>query len=205
MKAIKTMKTILIIEGYLASGKSTFALQLAEALKIPYFIKDTFKIALCKNVTVRDRRESSRFSAVTFDAMMYAAKRLCEAGYPFLIEGNFAPAGVKSEDEAGVIRKIIRRYGYTPLTFKFSGDTRVLHRRFIERDRLPERGRVNAMGFEPSYAEFDRWCRDLDAFDVGGRVIQIDTTDFSRVDFKAYIEAARLFMNSEDGARLCEA
>lgn len=37
---------IIIVEGYLASGKSTFALKLSESLTIPYFIKDTFKIAL---------------------------------------------------------------------------------------------------------------------------------------------------------------
>ena len=39
---------IIIVEGYLASGKSTFALKLSESLTIPYFIKDTFKIALCE-------------------------------------------------------------------------------------------------------------------------------------------------------------
>ena len=45
---------IIIVEGYLASGKSTFALKLSESLTIPYFIKDTFKIALCENISVND-------------------------------------------------------------------------------------------------------------------------------------------------------
>ena len=188
---------IIIVEGYLASGKSTFALKLSESLKIPYFIKDTFKIALCENISVNDRNESSRFSAVTFDAMMYAIERLFEVGYPVIIEGNFVPEGVKRIDESKIIRGIINKYSCKPLVFKFSGDTKILHRRFIERERLPERGQVNKMGFEPSYTEFDAWCHNLDKFDVGGKVIKIDTTDFSKVNFERYIEVARLFIDSK--------
>lgn len=78
---------IIIVEGYLASGKSTFALKLSESLKIPYFIKDTFKIALCENISVNDRNESSRFSTVTFDAMMYAIERLLKLDIQLLLRG----------------------------------------------------------------------------------------------------------------------
>lgn len=190
---------IIIVEGYLASGKSAFALKLSESLKIPYFIKDTFKIALCENISVNDRNESSRFSAVTFDGMMYAIERLFEVGYPVIIEGNFVPEGVKRIDESKIIRGIINKYSYKSLVFKFSGDTKILHRRFIERERLPERGQVNKMGFEPSYTEFDAWCHNLDKFDVGGKVIKIDTTDCSKVNFERYIEVARLFIDSKSG------
>lgn len=190
---------IIIVEGYLASGKSTFALKLSESLKIPYFVKDTFKIALCENISVNDRNESSRFSAVTFNAMMYAIERLFEVGYPVIIEGNFVPEGVKRIDESNIIREIINKYSCKSLVFKFSSDTKILYRRFIEREKLPERGQVNKMGFEPSYTEFDAWCHNLDKFDVGGKVIKIDTTDFSKVNFEIYIEVARLFIDSKSG------
>ncbi len=39
-------KSIIIVQGYLAAGKSTFALTLARELGIPYFVKDTFKTAI---------------------------------------------------------------------------------------------------------------------------------------------------------------
>ena len=76
-------KKIIVIEGYLASGKSTFAVQLSKTLTIPYLIKDTFKIALCSSLSIADRYESSRFSAVTFDAMMYVIhyrREFCTCG-----------------------------------------------------------------------------------------------------------------------------
>lgn len=188
-------KKIIIVEGYLASGKSTFALRLSKHINVPYLIKDTFKIALCENVTIANRSESSFFSAVTFDAMMYVAERMFETGRPIIIEGNFVPAGVKKVDEAGVIRHLIDKYEYSSLTFKFTGDTRVLHKRFVEREETLERGQVNKIGADVSYDEFNGWCHNLDSFNVGGKIVRVDTTDFDLVDFEGYFEAARQFMS----------
>lgn len=188
-------KKIIIVEGYLASGKSTFALQLSKHINVPYLIKDTFKTALCESITIANRDESSTFSAVTFDAMMYVTERMFETGRPVIIEGNFVPAGVKKVDEAGVIRQLIDNYGYDSLTFKFVGNTQILYKRFIEREETLERGQVNKIGADVSYDEFNGWCHNLDSFDVGGKIVRVDTTDFDSVDFEGYFEAARQFMS----------
>lgn len=188
-------KKIIIVEGYLASGKSTFALQLSKHINVPYLIKDTFKTALCESITIANRDESSTFSAVTFDAMMYVTERMFETGRPVIIEGNFVPAGVKKVDEAGVIRQLIDNYGYDSLTFKFVGNTQILYKRFIEREETLERGQANKIGSVVSYDVFDGWCHNLDSFDVGGKIVRVDTTDFDSVDFEGYFEAARQFMS----------
>ena len=188
-------KKIIIIEGYLASGKSTFALRLSEAIGVPYLIKDTFKSALCKNIEIANRSESSKFSVVTFDAMMYVVERLMEMGYPVIIEGNFAPSGMKKVDEAGEIKRLIETYEYQSLTYKFKGNTKILHKRFVDREATVERGQANKLGFEVQYEDFDMWCHKLDPFDVGGDVVEIDTTDFSKVDFVEYIDMAKRFIN----------
>lgn len=185
---------LIIIEGYLAAGKSVFAERLSRAVNVPYLIKDTFKSALCSHVEIADRKESSRFSAVTFDAMMYVAERMLEAGCPLIIEGNFVPAGVKTTDESEVIRQLLKRYDGAALTFKFCGDTRILHQRFVAREALPERGRANRIGSEVFFADFDKWCHNLDTFDVGGKVMRVDTTDFDSVDFDGLTDTARQFL-----------
>jgi predicted kinase len=185
---------IIIVEGYLASGKSSFALRLSRVLNIPYFIKDTFKIALGANLPVDYQAEGSRFSAVTFNAIIYAAERLMETGVPFIIEGNFVPAGVKPVDEAGMIKALTEKYAYKPLTFKFTGDTRVLHKRYVERNDSPERGDANRFHGETPFDVFEVYCRNLNAFDAGGEVITVDTTDFSAVDYDYLIELARFFL-----------
>lgn len=189
-------KKIIVIGGYLASGKSTFALKLSERIKVPYIIKDTFKTAICQSIEIADREESSRLSAVTFDAMMYVTERMLETGNPIIIEGNFVPAGIKEVDESRRIRELIHKYGCTSLTFKFVGSTEVLYQRFMERENSPERGRANKMGFKPSYEDFSRWCHNLDPFTIGGTAITVDTTDFSMTDFNKYMEEARVFLNT---------
>ena len=193
-------KKVIIIEGYLASGKSTFAVRLSKALNIPYFVKDTFKTALCAGVQITGREESSRFSAITFDAMMYTAERLFETGCPFIMEGNFAPRGVKKTDEAGVIKTLIEKYDYLALNFKFRGDTRILHKRFTEREKSPERGQANVMFTEISLTDFDKICHNLDNFNIGGKIIQIDTSDFETADFGKHMDTARSFL-AETGQR----
>ena len=187
-------KKIIIVEGYLSSGKSTFVLELSKQINVPYLIKDTFKIALCQNIEITGRNESSRFSTVTFDAMMYVVERMFEVGYPIIIEGNFVPAGIKKVDEAGTIKQLIDNYGYDSLTFKFTGDTKVLHRRFVEREETVERGQVNKIGTAVTYDEFNQWCHNLDSFDVGGEIIAVDIGDFDLVDFDSYYELAGQFV-----------
>jgi len=189
-------KKIIIIEGYLAAGKSIFTRQLSKEINVPYLIKDTFKIALCENVPITNREESSRFSAVTFDAMMYVTERLMEVGYPIIIEGNFVPPGLKKADEAGVIKALIEKYRYQSLTYKFTGDTQVLYERYIERDKLPERGDANRDFEEVTYERFSEYCHNLDKFSVGGEVIKVDTTDFEKVDFTRHIEKANMFIKA---------
>ena len=190
-------KTIIIIEGYLASGKSTFARLLSKTLSIPYIVKDTFKIALCESVKITTREEGSRFSAVTFDAIMYVAERLMETGYPIIIEGNFVPPRLKKVNEAGVIESLIKKYSYQSLTYKFMGDTRVLYERYIEREKSPERGDANRDFEGIPFENFDRYCHNLDAFSIGGKAIKVDTSDFAKVDFAQYIEIARQFIAIE--------
>lgn len=187
-------KKIIIIGGYLASGKSTFAIRLSNTIKVPYLIKDTFKIALCNSIQITTREEGSRFSAVTFDAMMYVTERLMEVNYPIIIEGNFVPDGIKKVNEASVIKTLIDKYAYQSFTYKFMGDTNVLYERYIKRNKLPERGDANRDFDETPYDVFDRYCRILDGFSVGGELVNIDTTDFEKVDFTHHIEKARLFV-----------
>lgn len=188
-------KKIIVINGHLAAGKSTFALQLSKAINVPYFIKDTFKTALCTSVPVNNKEESSRFSAITFDAIMYVTERFMETGHPIIIEGNFVPAGMKIVDEAKVIQTLIEKYDYRSLTYKFTGDMQVLYKRYIERDKSPERGQANKDYTEVTYDIYNNYCRNLNEFSIGGIIVTVDTTDFKKVDFESLVETARQFIN----------
>jgi len=189
-------KKIIIIAGYLASGKSTFALRLSEELNIPYLIKDTFKSAICTNIPIMDREESKRFSVATFDAIVYVTERFMETGYPLIIEGNFEMDCDFKANEGDVLKALIEKYDYKSLTYIFCGDTRTLYERFNQRENLPERGQANQLHSEITYEDFDKWIKPLADFTVDGRTVKIDTTNFDDVDFKRYIEIAHNFILS---------
>ena len=68
-----------------------------------------------------------------------------------------------------------------------------LHHRFIDREKTEERGNANKLGFDVQFDDFDRWCHNLDAFEVDGDIVEVDTTDFSKVDFEHLVDVAKEF------------
>lgn len=189
-------RKIIIIAGYIASGKSTFALRLSQNVMIPYLIKDTFKSAICKNIPITNREEGRLFSSVTFDAIVYVTQRFMESGFPLIIEGNFVTGGYKKTNESEEIKSLIKKYDYNSLTYIFFGDTRVMCDRFNTREKLPERGQANQIFSKLTYEDCEMGLPPLADFTVGGKIIKVDTTDFNKVDFEKHIESARLFLDS---------
>ena len=188
-------KKIIVIAGYIASGKSTFALQLSKEMKIPCFIKDTFKSAICTGTPITNREESRRFSAATFDAIAYVSERLMEIDYPFIIEGNFVMGGYMKTNEGDRLKQLIDKYDYQSLTYIFWGDTHVICDRFNKREKLPERKQIQ-MFTELTYEDCEKELPPLGDFTVGGKTVRVDTTDFEKVSFIHYIEIARGFLFS---------
>jgi predicted kinase len=190
-------KKIIIIAGYFASGKSTFALKLSKEINVPYLIKDTFKSAICFNLPITNREEGRRFSAATFDAIVYVTERFMEAGYPLIIEGNFVMGGYMKLNEGDVIKSLIERHNYQSLTYIFWGDTRIICDRFNEREKLPERGQANQVFAELTYDDCEKWLPPLAEFTVGGKIFKVDTTDFDKVDYDHLFNTAHNFMLNE--------
>lgn len=69
-----------------------------------------------------------------------------------------------------------------------------MHQRFLEREETAERGEVNKIGMDVPYDTFNQWCHNLDDFDIGGKTVRVDTTNFANVNFNTYIKLAKGFM-----------
>lgn len=65
----------------------------------------------------------------------------------------------------------------------------------MEREKTVERGQVNKIGMDVPGDVFDKWCHNLDNFDIGGEIVRVDTTYFNTVDFNHYIEFASQFLS----------
>jgi predicted kinase len=188
-------KKIIIITGHCAAGKTTFAARLSRELGIPYFAKDLIKIALNRSFPVENRADSRRLSAIAFDAIAFNAEKFMEVGLPLIIEANFVMmenhGGIKEGD---ALRSLITRYGYQPLTYLFTGDLPVLYKRFAARDAIAERGVANKMWGEYTFEDYLKDNVHLKEFNIGGKIVKIDATDFDAVDFCKYIKVAHTFL-----------
>jgi len=168
-------KTIILVGGCLAAGKSTFTKHLSQKHGVLCVNKDYVKEILCDTLGFRDRAENKKFSEVTFNIMCHIAEQSMKAGAPLILESNFRPA------DGEKLLPLIQKYGYTPITITFTGDLQVLFQRYIKRleNRHPAHKSGALLDFE-SYADH---CKLLLNFDVGGKRITVDTTNFDNFNF----------------------
>ena len=184
------MGKIIIVAGILAGGKTTFSLKLSQKLKIPCFNKDLMKIELGKAMEVNNREESIKLSRATAHLLLHITEIMMKTGSPFIIEGNF------KDTEKTKLIELLETYCYRPLTFLFTGNTDVMHRRFLEREHSPERHSVHKMyGLLDNVLEFEQLIKPLLEFNAGGKIVRIDTGDFSKINFDDYIKEGALLIN----------
>ena len=73
---------------------------------------------------------------------------------------------------------------------------KVLHKRYLERDTTPERDRANRSdGILDDYEIFEKSIKSLGEFNVGDRILKIDTTNINDLNYATYINEAKLFLD----------
>jgi hypothetical protein len=79
------------------------------------------------------------------------------------------------------------------------GDLKILHQRFLERDNKPERDKANrSEGTLNDYNKFSSVIKPLGEFNVGDKIIKIDTSYFEKINYEKYIEEAKIFLNKKE-------
>jgi dephospho-CoA kinase len=192
-------KKIIIITGYVAAGKTTFSQQLSVDLGIPCINKDYIAVELGKTIEKNNRDDGKRISATAINMLMFIIEILMKNNLPLIIEGN-----LKHPNEE-TLKALLKKYDYGSLTYVFTGDLKILHKRFIERDNSPERDRLNKInGLLDDFTVFEQTIKSLGDFSVGDQIIKIDTTDFSKIDFKYYakIGYSFIFGNQKDSDKI---
>lgn len=185
----------LLVTGVPAAGKSTIAEYLARELNIPMLSKDSIKELLFDDLGFHSREEKVRLGVASMHILYDMAERLMERNQPFILENNF-----ENTSREGLFH-ILEKHGYTAVTVTLTGDYRVIHERFVARDRSPSRHRGHVVNdcypeTEPgreapaiSYEDFEAKIRTrgMDTFTANGPQIIVDTTDFAKVDLEAIL------------------
>lgn len=198
---------VILVTGIPASGKSALAERLSVDLGLPWFSKDRIKEELFDTVGFASREEKVRLGTAGTEVLYYLAQQMMQCGKPFILENNF-----EASSRPELIR-LLERYGYRALTLRLTGDYARIYERFVQRESSPLRhpGHVtNSRYFKEEGAvksptiTLEQYiagiqAREMDSFSAGGPVITVDTTDFSKVDWKELYQEIESFCKGGGG------
>ncbi len=176
--------SLIIITGFPCTGKTTIGKRLAEKLGLPFISKDGIKELLFDNLGWKDRAWSKELSGASYDILYYVTESLLRAEKSLIIETNFAPKFANAK-----ILGLKGKYNFVPFQIRCWTEGEVLWERFKKRAASKER--------HPGHVDMnnlDEWRPVLlkgkiEALNIGGEIYDIDTTDFTAINYDKFIVA----------------
>jgi predicted kinase len=174
---------LIILNGPPGAGKTTLGSRLAKDLGLPFIDKDGIKETLFDTLGWRDRAWSQQLGGASFELLFYFVEVLVEAGISLIVETAFIP-----RFHTARFLELKQRYGFKPFQVFCTCEDDVLFERFRRRAESGERhpGHVDHLA---TYDQFKAVLREgkYGVLDIGGQVVEIDTTDFERVDYEGLL------------------
>lgn len=184
----RTGKKLIVVAGYPAAGKSTFARALSEALAIPFFDKDTINETIGEHLPISGIEARRKLSETAVHLLLHAADRVLKTSFAVIIESNFKP------QEAALVQALIEKRGCESLMYLFTGDAQVLYARYLEREQSGARHWIHKWKKLDTLDAFARAIKPLGDFRVGARHVFVDTTRPGAVSVADSLEIARQFV-----------
>jgi predicted kinase len=174
------------VTGLPGTGKTTLARRIAADLRLPLIYKDGVKEILFDSLGWSDREWSRRLGLASYDLLFHFVAAQLAAGASLVVESNFS-----SIHDTPRFLALKERYGFEPIQILCYADGEVVLERFRSRASSPDRHPGHVEG--ANMAEFaPRLLRGRAAsLAIAGTLMEVDTTDFARVDYAALLAAIR--------------
>jgi predicted kinase len=178
---------LIIISGPPCTGKTTLGKKIAEEFNLPFISKDDIKESLFDSLGWNDREWSKKIGIASYQILYYYLEMLLKSGRSFIVESNFKP-----EFDNPKLNSLSQKYDFRPLQIQCRTNGEILFERFKKRVESGERhpGHVDHL----NYYEF----KDVllkgkhEKLDIGGKFMEIDTTDFGSIYFVKIFTEIRL-------------
>lgn len=175
---------LIIVTGAPAAGKTTVGRRIAEAFCLPFISKDGIKETLFDSLGWKDREWSKKLGAASMELLFHLVEVLLQAGRPCVVEANFYP-----EFHTSRFLVLKQEFGFEPFQVVCRANTEVLAERYKQRAISGERhsGHVDRVLVEEF--DFETLPDRFHALEIGGQVVQVDTTHFEAIDYEDLFQA----------------
>ncbi|HEU5228972.1 MAG TPA: AAA family ATPase [Ktedonobacteraceae bacterium] len=181
---------LIIITGLSGTGKTTLGKRLAQELRLPFIYKDGIKELLFDDLGWHDRAWSRKLGQATYSILYHVIEAQLTGGCSLIVESNFSPKF--STPDFLSLQQCSDFDPFQILCFTMPGDL-LLQRcknRVTSGQRHP--GHVEHLCYEELAPSLLKGRED--PLPIGGPVLEVDTTDFSAIDYKKIVGAVSEFI-----------
>ncbi len=177
---------LIIITGLPGTGKTSLGKKISAKFQLPLICKDDIKEILFDSLGYQDRAWSQKIGGASYDLLYHLTAENLRAKKSIIIETNFDPRFAKQK-----ILALKKKYDFKVIQLRCWADGEILFARFKKR-AVSGRRHPGHLDAENSEA----WCADLvkgkiDALKIGGQLIDIDTTQFRKINYPAIFAAIK--------------
>ncbi|PID51935.1 MAG: serine protease [Candidatus Moraniibacteriota bacterium] len=184
---MKTNKPwLIIITGLPGTGKTTIGRKLSHDLHIPFMSKDDFKEILFDTLGCKDRAWSQQLGEVSYDLLYKVTEDMLCAGSSLIIETNFNPKRASKK-----IMQLQNTIGFNIFQLRFFADGHILFERFKNRALSGNRHKGHCDAENLDNFKDSLLCGTIDKLTVQGEFLDVDTTDFEKVDYQKIVNIMR--------------
>ena len=191
----KSKPCLIIVTGRPAAGKSTLAKWLSKELAIPYVSKDNVREILFDGLGWKDREWAQRLGRSAIDVMFYFAEMQLGASCSLILDNTFDPSLSTSR-----FLDLKIKYSAETLQIVCDSDQETLFNRFRERAKTGKRhpGHHDDLVFDELRTNLAKGQSAI--MKIGGSVLQVDTTNFAKIDYLTILQQVKAALRAENGA-----
>ncbi len=184
-------KTLLIlVSGPPCTGKTTLGKRIAKEFRLPFFNKDSIKESLFDSLGIKDREWSKKVGLASYTILYQIIEALLSVKQSLVIDSNFKP-----EFDTKRFLDLQKKYKFETLQVICKTEGETLFERFKKRSESGERhpGHVD----DQNYDEFKEVLLKgkASALAIEGKVFEIDTTDFAKIDYESLFQLIKSATN----------
>ena len=182
--------TLIIVSGFSCTGKTALARKIGKHFSLPAIGRDDIKESLYDSLEYSDREWSKKLGVASYRLLYLMTEKILGSGGSIVVESNF-----KVKPDTKKLKRLKNKYQCRLLQIHCHVEIPLALSRFKNRATSGERhpGHVDHLNYDEMEFNFKQGGYKI--LDICDRSLEVDTTDFDRVNYEAIFELVRGYLS----------